>query len=126
MRAREFIFESKPMKSADGDAFPESHMEAIPGPISMPDLSLFSSEGSGYKGWRFGIALAGAPHYPTPPVGAMAGEPLLTCYTDVDEETIVAAAKFVGAGKINRLGKRSSEEHKDVHRVSPVKGFKGY
>jgi hypothetical protein len=127
MRAREFISEStKGDAPANGDHFPEEHMSANPGAISMPDISDNKSSGSPYKGWRFGIAMAGAPHYPTPPVGPMAGDPLLTCYTDVDMEIIEAARDYIGAGRINKLNRQQSHEIDSVHKVSPMKGFKGY
>lgn len=127
MRAREFISEStKGDAPANGDDFAEEHMSANPGAISMPDISDNKSSGSPYKGWRFGIAMAGAPHYPTPPVGPMAGDPLLTCYTDVDMEIIEAARDYIGAGRINKLNRQQSHEIDSVHKVSPMKGFKGY
>lgn len=125
MRAREFIFEGHD-EPANGDKFAEEHMAASPGAVSMPDISDNKASGSPYKGWRFGIAMAGAPDFPTPPVGAMAGDPLLTCYTDVDMEIIQSARDFTGAGRINKLNKQTSHEIKSVNKVSPVKGFKGY
>jgi len=127
MRAREFISEgTKGDAPANGDDFAEEHMAASPGAISMPDISDNKSSGSPYKGWRFGIAMAGAPHFPTPPVGPMAGDPLLTCYTDVDMEIIQSARDYIGAGRINKLNRQTSHEIKSVHKVSPIKGFKGY
>lgn len=125
MRAREFIFEGHD-EPANGDKFAEEHMAASPGAVSMPDISDNKSSGSPYKGWRFGIAMAGAPDYPTPPVGAMAGDPLFTCYTDVDMEIIQAARDFTGAGRINKLNRQVSHEIESVNKTSPMKPFKGY
>jgi hypothetical protein len=124
MRAREFIFEAD--KPANGNAFPEGQMDAIKGAISMPDISINKSNGSPYLQWRFGIAMAGAPDYPTPPVGPMAGDPLLATYTDVELEIINTAAKSVGAGRIKKLSTNRSTEMSNVNKTSPVKAFKGY
>ena len=130
MRAKEFISEAKFGTAADIHANPKklakSHYSAIKGAISMPDISQNKQSGSPYMQWRFGIAMAGAPDYPTPPAGAFAGDPLLATYTDVDLEIINAAAKFVGAGAVNKLTDNRSTEADYVHKTSPVKGFKGY
>ena len=130
MRATEFISEAKFGTAADIHANPKklakSHYSAIKGAISMPDISQNKQSGSPYMQWRFGIAMAGAPDYPTPPAGAFAGDPLLATYTDVDLEIINAAAKFVGAGAVNKLTDNRSTEADYVHKTSPVKGFKGY
>jgi hypothetical protein len=124
MRAREFIFEHD--TPANGNAFPDGQMDAIKGAISMPGLSMNKSNGSSYLQYRFGIAMAGAPDYPTPPVGPMAGDPLLSSYTDVELEIINKAAKEVGAGQIRKLGSNRSTEMTTTNKTSPVKGFKGY
>jgi len=130
MRAREFVSEAKFGSAADVPAsaknLPKSHDSAIKGAISMPDISQTKQGGSPYTQWRFGIAMAGAPHYPTPPAGAFAGDPLLATYTDVDLEIINAAAKSVGAGRVTKLTDNRSTEPEHVYKTSPVKGFKGY
>jgi len=130
MRAKEFISEAKFGTASDIHANPKklakSHYSAIKGAISMPDISQNKQSGSPYMQWRFGIAMAGAPDFPTPPAGAFAGDPLLATYTDVDLEIINAAAKFVGAGAVNKLTDNRSTEADYVHKTSPVKGFKGY
>ena len=130
MRAKEFISEAKFGTAADIHANPKklakSHYSAIKGAISMPDISQNKQSGSPYMQWRFGIAMAGAPDFPTPPAGAFAGDPLLATYTDVDLEIINAAAKSVGAGAVNKLTDNRSTEPDYVHKTSPVKGFKGY
>ena len=130
MRAREFVAEAKFGSAADVPAsakkMPKSHVSAIKGAISMPDISMTKQGGSPYTQWRFGIAMAGAPDFPTPPAGAFAGDPLLATYTDVDLEIINAAAKSVGAGRVTKLTDNRSTEADYVHKTSPVKGFKGY
>jgi len=130
MRAREFVSEAKFGSAADVPAnakrLPKSHNSALKGMISMPDISQTKQGGSPYTQWRFGIAMAGAPDYPTPSAGAFAGDPLLATYTDTDLEIINAAAKSVGAGRVSKLTDNRSTEADYVHKVSPVKGFQGY
>jgi hypothetical protein len=130
MRAKEFISEAKYGTAADIRANPKklakSHYSAIKGAVSMPDISQNKQSGSPYMQWRFGIAMAGAPDFPTPPAGAFAGDPLLATYTDVDLEIINAAAESVGAGAVNKLTDNRSTEPDYVHKTSPVKGFAGY
>jgi hypothetical protein len=130
MRAREFVAEAKFGSAADVPAnaqkLPKSQHSALKGAISMPDISSNKQGGSPYTQWRFGIAMAGAPDYPTPPAGAFAGDPLLATYSDVDLEIINSAAKSVGAGRVNKLTDNRSTEADYVNKTSPVRGFKGY
>ena len=130
MRAREFVAETKYGAAVDVPAsakkMPKSHRSALKGAISMPDISQTKQGGSPYTQWRFGIALAGAPDFPTPPAGAFAGDPLLATYSDVDLEKVNAAAKAVGAGEVKKLTDNRSTEADYVHKVSPVKSFAGY
>lgn len=124
MRAKEFIFEAD--TPADGKKFPQELINPMKGAISLPDVSQNKSNGSPYLQWRFGIAMAGAPDYPTPPVGPMAGDPLLCTYTDVELEIINKAAKMVGAGRVKKLTNNRSEELDNTQIVSPINPFKGY
>lgn len=130
MRASEFITETKYGDAhdihADRKKLDKSAVSAIKGAISMPDISSNKQAGSPYAQWRFGIAMAGAPDYDTEPAGAIAGDPLLATYTDVDLQIINSAAKMIGAGEIIKLTDNRSTEHAEVNKVSPVKGFKGY
>lgn len=130
MRAREFVVEQRFGAAKDVPAMasklPKSQRNAMKGMISMPDISQTKQGGSPYTQWRFGIAMAGAPDYPTPPAGAFAGDPLLATYSDADLEIINAAAKNVGAGRVNKLTDNRSTEADWVNKTSPVKGFRGY
>lgn len=130
MRAREFVMEVKYGAAVDvpasGAKLPKSHQSAIKGAISMPDISMTKQGGSPYTQWRFGIAMAGAPDYPTEPAGAFAGDPLLATYSDVDLEKVNAAAKAVGAGEVKKITDNRSTEADYVNKVSPVTGFRGY
>ena len=130
MRAKEFIAETKYGAAEDVPAnaskLPKSHQTAMKGAISMPDISQVKQGGSPYAQWRFGIAMAGAPDYPTEPAGAFAGDPLLSTYSDADLKIINAAAKMIGAGEVKKLTDNRSTEHPKVNKTSPVKGFAGY
>lgn len=130
MRAQEFVVETRYGAAKDVPAnankLPKSQRSALKGAISMPDISQTKQGGSPYTQWRFGIAMAGAPDYPTPPAGAFAGDPLLATYSDADMDIINAAAKSVGAGRINKITDNRSSEADYVNKTSPVKGFKGY
>ena len=130
MRAREFVTETRYGRAADVPAssrkLPHSHRTTIKGAISMPDISSNKQGGSPYTQWRFSIAMAGAPDFPTPPAGAFAGDPLLATYTDTDLEIINAAAKSVGAGRVTKLTDNRSTEPDYVNKASPVRGFRGY
>ena len=130
MRAREFVAEAKFGSAADvpakGHKLPKGQRGPMKGAISMPDISHNKQGGSPMTQWRFGIALAGAPDYPTEPVGALAGDPLISTYSDVELEMVNAAAKTVGAGRVNKVTDNRSTEPDYVNKASPVKGFRGY
>lgn len=130
MRAKEFINETRYGSAADVPAnprkMPKSHRSALKGMISMPDISQNKQGGSPYTQWRFSIAMAGAPDYPTEPAGAFAGDPLLATYSDVDMDIINSAAKSVGAGRVTKLTDNRSTEADYVNTTSPVQGFQGY
>lgn len=112
MRAHEFISEggvkklSKPAKSS------------LRGAITTPDAN--NNAGDAYKSYRFGLALAGAPDYPTKAENEIGGDPLLTLYTDEEWEMVQYAAKQSNVGPIKRLTSRRSEELTDVNKQSPV------
>ena len=84
--------------------------------------SLNQSTGSAYMNYRMGLALAGAPTYPTKMEADnwIGGDPLLAPYTDVEQEMINAAAQAVGAGKGQKWSGDRSKEIPTTHKVSPV------
>jgi hypothetical protein len=92
---------------------------AIKGAMTYPNLNLNS--GGAYHNYRFGIAMAGAPDFPTKADGTIAGDPLLASYTDAELDIINAAAKMVGAGKVRRLSSNRSQELSNTQVVSPVR-----
>jgi hypothetical protein len=87
-----------------------AHKAGMKNAMTFPSMN--QSTGSAYLGWRMGIALAGAPEYPTKQEADnwIGGDPLLSTYTDVEMDMIKAAAKAVGGGiPQNWSGKRSQE-----------------
>ena len=118
MKIKEIITEGD--KHADFKKLPGDQMAAIKGALSIPGISLNKSNGSPYEQYRFGLAMAGAPEYPTQAAGAIAGDPLLSTYTDEELEIVNAAAKMIGAGKVKRLSSNRSEELSNTNKVSPV------
>lgn len=123
MRAYEFITEAKygGMKKID-----DTKKTAMKNTTTMPGLNMNS--GSMYTNYRMAVALAGAPNFPTKMEADnwIAGDPLLSPYSDVEMEMVKAAAKTVGGGKIQSWSGKRSEELPDTQKTSPVKGFKGW
>ena len=118
MRAAEFIAEDVP--GADLTDAPDDVSAAIKGAVSMPAISMNKSNGSSYLQYRFGLAMAGAPDYPTKAAGAFSGDPLLSTYTDAEIDIINAAAKMVGAGPVKKLSSNRSTELSNTNKTSPV------
>ena len=128
MRAREFRREGLHDNAADPSLYADGVMDAIPGALSMPDLSMNRTSGSPYMQWRFGIAMAGAPDFDmeVQDKTATGGDPLLRAYSDAEMEMVQKTAQKIGAGRITKLNDMRSHEADDVHKVSPVKGHPGY
>jgi hypothetical protein len=116
MRAKDFIKEgnggtkkmSPDQKSSMKDA------------VTVPGLNM--STGSAYKNYRMGIALAGAPDYPTKMAADnwIGGDPLISSYTKEEFDMVKAAAKLVGAGTIQNWTGDRSKETADTNKSSPV------
>jgi hypothetical protein len=87
---------------------------------TIPGLNM--STGSMYKNYRMGIALAGAPTYPTKMAADnwIGGDPLISSYTQEEYDMVKAAAIQVGAGKIENWTGKRSEEMADVNKTSTV------
>jgi hypothetical protein len=118
MKMNEIILEDVP--GANLQDAPDDVSAAIKGAVSMPSISMNKSNGSSYLQYRFGLAMAGAPDYPTKAAGAFSGDPLLSTYTDEELEIVNAAAKMVGAGPVKRLNSNRSEELSNTNKTSPV------
>jgi len=91
---------------------------AMQNPTTFPGLNM--NAGSLYTNYRFQLALAGAPDYPTKADNWIAGDPLLSPYTEVEMEMINMAAEQVGAGKKQTWSGKRSQEISNVQKVSPV------
>jgi hypothetical protein len=123
MRAHEFIVEDGKGGTKKIDVH---HKSAIKNAMTYPSLN--QSTGSAYMNYRMGIALAGAPDYPTKMEADnwIGGDPLLSTYTDAEMEMVKAAAATVGAGLPQNWTGNRSEEIPTTNKTSPVKSFKGY
>ena len=112
MRSREFIKEEWRIR--------KDHKASMKNASTMPGLN--QSTGSAYMNYRMGLALAGAPDYPTKMEADnwIGGDPLLSTYTDVEFEMVKKAAKQVGAGRIQNWSGKRSQEVADVNKTSPV------
>jgi len=87
---------------------------------TIPGLNM--STGSMYKNYRMGIALAGAPDYPTKMAADnwIGGDPLISSYTEEEYNMVKAAALQVGAGAVENWTGKRSEEMADVNKNSTV------
>jgi len=117
MKIKDIIFESGGMHP-----MPVEHESAIQNAVTFPGQNM--STGSAYKNYRFGIALAGAPDYPTKADNYIAGDPLLAPYTKEELDMINAAAAQVGDGSKQTWSSKRSEEVPGVYRVSPTAKIK--
>jgi hypothetical protein len=93
---------------------------AMKNATTLPGLNM--STGSAYMNYRMGIALAGAPTFPTKMEADnwVGGDPLISSYTEEEFEMVKAAAKQVGAGTIQNWSGKRSEEVADVNKTSTV------
>jgi hypothetical protein len=113
MKIRDIITES-----GGTDPIKPEHKAAIRNAVTFPGQNM--STGSAYMNYRFGIALAGAPDYPTKADNYIAGDPLLAPYTKDEMDMINAAAQQVGDGSKQTWSDSRSREINNVQKVSPV------
>ena len=118
MRAHQFI------KEGGTQPIHGHHKAAIKNATTFPSMN--QSTGSAYMGYRMGVALAGAPDYPTKQAADnwIGGDPLLSPYTDEENEMINAAAKQVGGGKRQTWSNNRSLETADTNKTSAVAKIK--
>jgi hypothetical protein len=97
-----------------------THKAAIKNAMTFPDQN--SSTGSSYLNWRIGIALAGAPDYPTKMAADnwVGGDPLISTYTQEEYDMVKAANDVVGGGPIENWSGDRSKEIAGTHTTSPV------
>lgn len=91
---------------------------SIKGAVTTPNAN--NNAGDAYKSYRFGLALAGAPEYPTKATNDIGGDPLLTTYTDEEWNMIQYAGKQTNVGPLKRISSNRSEELPDTYKTSPV------
>lgn len=112
MKINEVIIESS-MKEME----PE-HKAAIRNATTFPSQNM--SSGSAYTNYRFGLAMAGAPDYPTKADNYIAGDPLLAPYTEEEMDMINHASKQIGDGSKQTWSNGRSQELDNVNKVSPT------
>ena len=95
---------------------------SIRGAVTTPDAN--NNGGDAYKSYRFGLAMAGAPEFPTKATNDIGGDPLITSYTDAEFEMILYAGKQSNVGKIKQLTNNKSQEPKDTQKTSIVANIK--
>jgi hypothetical protein len=122
MRAHQFVKEGSTSKVGKGGTKPIDNEKkaAMRNAATVPGLNM--STGSAYKNYRMGIALAGAPDYPTKMAADnwIGGDPLISSYTKEEFDMVKAAAKLVGAGTIQNWSGDRSKETADTNKTSPV------
>jgi len=91
---------------------------AMKNATTIPGLNM--ATGSMYMNYRMGIALAGAPDFPTKMEADnwIGGDPLISSYTQEEFEMVKAAAAQVGAGTIQNWTGDRSKEIADVNKTS--------
>jgi hypothetical protein len=117
MRAKEFINEAtKPMEP--------TYKASLKNASTFPAMNM--NHGSSYLGYRFGLAMAGAPDFPTKAEGEnwIGGDPLLAPYSEEENAIIDAAAAQVGGGARKTHSNNRSLETADVNKVSTVAKIK--
>jgi len=117
MRAHEFIRESIDL---DEKSFGNS-MGAV---VTYDNQNM--NHGHLHNHWRMGIALAGAPHIPTPATNFIAGNPMFHAYTAVEEEMLDYAAKQIGDTSGRNWASSKSMEREDTNKKSPTRKVGDY
>lgn len=99
---------------------------AMKNAMTIPALNMSTGSGGAYMNYRMGIALAGAPDYPTKMEADnwIGGDPLLSTYTEEEFDMIKKAAQQVGAGTIQNWSGNRSQEVADVNKTSTVAKIK--
>ena len=95
-----------------------THKSAIRNATTFPNQNM--NAGNQYMNYRMGLALAGAPDYPTRADNYIAGDPLLAPYTKEEMEMINYAAQQIGDGSKQVWSNSRSQELDNVQKTSPV------
>lgn len=114
MRAHEFMSESKKLR--------KSAQKAIPG---LTVNQALNNNNNPYIAYRFGVALAAAPHGEMDPEHELGSNFIMIDYTDVGAEIRKKAEKLIGHPSTQKANSTSTELD-NINKASPVKPFKGY
>lgn len=106
MKIRDLLDEGKLRKGA---------INAIPGAHIYPDLD----NSNPYHSYRFGVAMAGMPEFPTDRDGPSGQHMVTIGYSKACDEITGAAAKHLGFSR-NTLTPKGSKETDTVGKMSPV------
>jgi hypothetical protein len=96
----------------------KSAKSSIKGAVTTPAAN--NNAGDAYKHYRMGLAMAGAPEFPTKATNSIAGDPLISTYTDEELAMVNFAANQVNAGTVKRITTNRSEERPDTDKFSPI------
>jgi hypothetical protein len=113
MRAKEFVSENL-IHTVQNRIRPDT-LNAMPNMTKFDD----ADNSSPYNGWRFGIALAGAPEHKMPAHGATGQKMVVAPYSPEEDAVIDAAARMIGI-KPSTISTAGSHEMDDTHKQSPV------
>ena len=114
MRAKEFIIKES-NGAAGSKGLKPDQITSIPNAHFFPDLD----NSSGYKQYRFGVAMAGMPDFPMNPEGPSGQKTVAIGYTSADDIIIDSTSQMMGARKV-RLTPIGSTELNDTGVKSPV------
>jgi hypothetical protein len=115
MRAKEFVSENKKLPIRKDQ---NSSMRSL---TTFPDQNM--NHGSARLHYRFGLAMAGAPEFPTKAENWIGGDPLLAPYTEAEMDIINYASQQVGDGSKQTWTNSRSQEMDNVNTVSPVSNW---
>jgi hypothetical protein len=121
MKIRDIVTEDAkedPGSQASSHKMTPDQASSIQNATTYPSQNM--STGSAYENYRFGIALAGAPDYPTKADNWIGGDPLISTYSEEEMKIVNAAAKQVGSGKGQNWSGKRSQETADVNKTSTV------
>ena len=115
MKIRELM---ESIDAAGGKGMSHDQYNAIPNAHFFPDLD----NSSGYKAYRYGVAMAGMPDYPMDLASPTGLKTVTVGYSDADDIIIDSTSKLFGAQKI-RLTPKGSTEPPDTNIQSPTSSW---
>ena len=113
MRAHEFVSEAADYSGSKGMS--QQALTTIPNAFVYPELD----NSSGYKAYRFGVALAGMPDHDMEQSGPTGLKMVTISYTPAEEEILQKTAAMFNTPRV-RLTPDGSDEPNYVNQKSPV------